>query len=168
MAYLGGALQLPRFTFYMILLGSLIFVAARIYVWKTTRLKLALTSRQTLWVSLGAGSVLGLVAGISGIGGGVYLIPLIIILGLGTEKEAAACGAIFVWVNSVAGLASRLQFNSIDLTPFIPLIIAVIIGGWIGSNSGARKFSPQTMEKLLGLIILLAIILLGQKIFLRA
>jgi uncharacterized membrane protein YfcA len=111
-----------------------------------------------------AGSVLGLVAGIVGIGGGIYLVPLIIILGLGTEKEAAACGAIFIWFNSCSGLLSRFQHNSIDLTNYIPLIITVLAGGTLGSFMGSFKFSPKVMEKILGAVIIVAIFFLTKKV----
>ena len=164
MAYLGGALQIPKEIFYWILLVSLIFVAARIYLWKNIRIQLNLNKNEKIIVSLIAGSVLGLIAGIVGIGGGIYLVPLIIILGLGTEKEAAACGAIFIWLNSCSGLLSRLQYNSIDLTNYIPLIIAVIAGGALGSYMGAFKFSPKIMDKILGVVILVAIIFLAKNI----
>jgi uncharacterized membrane protein YfcA len=105
-----------------------------------------------------------LIAGIVGIGGGIHLVPLIIILGLGNEKEAAACGAIFIWPNSLAGLFSRFQYNSIDLTNYIPLILAVIAGGTLGSFMGSYKFSPKLMEKILGAVILSAIFVLTKNI----
>ena len=164
MAYLGGTLQIPKEIFYWILLVSLIFVAARIYLWKNIRIELNLNKNEKIIISLIAGSVLGLIAGIVGIGGGIYLVPLIIILGLGTEKEAAACGAIFIWLNSCSGLISRLQYNSIDLTNYIPLIIAVIAGGALGSYMGAFKLSPKVMDKILGVVILIAIIFLTKNI----
>ena len=164
MSYLGGSFKLPKEIFYWILLISLIFVAARIYLWQNTSITLNLKKNEKIIVSLIAGAVLGLVAGIVGIGGGIYLVPLIIILGLGTEKEAAACGAIFIWLNSCSGLLSRLQYNSIDLTNYIPLIIAVVAGGALGSYMGSSRFSPKVMEKILGLVIIVAIIFLTQKI----
>jgi len=95
----------------------------------------------------------------------VYLVPLILLLGLGTVKEAAACGAVFVWLNSVAGLASRLQYNSADLLPYFPLAIAVILGGALGSYMGSSRFSAQKVEKILGLVVLLAIVFLAKKLF---
>ena len=162
-AYLGGALTLPKEIFYWVLLISLIFVALRIYFWKDTTLSLNLRQKEKIGISLLAGSALGIVAGIVGIGGGVYLVPLIIILGLGTEKEAAACGAIFIWLNSFSGLLSRFQHNPIDLTHYIPLIVAVLAGGALGSFMGSAKFSPRVMEKMLGAIILVAIVFLTQK-----
>lgn len=165
MAYLGGALDVSKELFYWLLFVSLAFVAARIYLWQETGFKLNLSNKGKIITSLIAGGILGLIAGIVGIGGGVYLVPLIIVLGLGTEKEAAACGAIFVWLNSVAGLSSRLQFNSINLSEYIPLIIAVLIGGTIGSFMGSFRLSPKVMEKILGVIILVALIFLSRKLF---
>ena len=162
-AYLGGALQLPKELFYWVLLLSLVFVALRIYFWQNTSLLIGLGKRGKFFLSLVTGSILGLVAGIVGIGGGIYLVPLIIILGLGTEKEAAACGAIFIWLNSLSGLLSRFQHNPIDLTDYIPLIAAVIAGGALGSFMGSFKFSPKVMEKMLGAIILIAIVFLSRK-----
>lgn len=164
MAYLGGALQLSKDIFYWVLLISLIFVAARIYFWKNITLKLNLNQKDKIIISLIAGSILGLIAGIVGIGGGIYLVPLIIILGLGSEKEAAACGAIFIWLNSFSGLISRLQYNSIDLTNYIPLIVAVVVGGTLGSYMGSFKFSPKVMDKILGVVILIAVFFLAKKL----
>ena len=160
MAYLGGTLQIPRQGFQWILLVSLIVVIYRIYFLKTTAFHLQISDSGKLIISLIAGAILGLVAGIVGIGGGVYLVPLILVLGLGTVKEAAACGAVFVWLNSVAGLSSRLQFNSVDFLPYAPLAIAVILGGGLGSYLGSSHYSAQKVEKILGIIVLIAAVFL--------
>lgn len=165
MAYLGGAIKLPKELFYWVLLVSLTFVAIRIYVWEKTTIQLNISQAGKIIISLIAGSVLGLVAGIVGIGGGIYLVPLIIILGLGTEKEAAACGAIFIWLNSLSGLIARLQYNSIDLSNYVPLIIAVLIGGALGSFLGSTQYSPKTMQKVLGAAVVVAIFFLTKKTF---
>ncbi len=164
MAYLGGSLRLPKEAFYWILLISLILVAVRIYCRRATNIPINFSQNIKVIISLIAGSMLGLIAGIVGIGGGIYLVPLIIILGLGTPKEAAACGAIFIWLNSLSGLLSRLQYNSIDLTNYLPLITAVLIGGTMGSFMGAFKFSPKAMERVLGAVIIVAIIFLTKKV----
>lgn len=163
MAYVGGALKVSKEIFYWILLTSLVLVAARIYIWEHTTVKFNLGQVGKLIISLLIGSILGLIAGIVGIGGGIYLVPIIIILGLGTEKEAAACGAIFIWINSLSGLIARLQYNSIDLTNHIPLISAVLIGSALGSYMGSFKYSPKTMQKILGIVIIIAISLLTRK-----
>ena len=166
MAYVGGSLNVPAEIFYWVLLLSLSLVAARIYFWESTSLKLDLTPQLKVALSLISGGLLGLIAGIAGIGGGVYLVPLVVILGLGSAKEAAACGAIFVWLNSLSGLTARWQFNPVDITDYLPLLGAVLIGGMLGSFMGARKFSAKTMEKLLGIIVIVASLFLMKRLFL--
>lgn len=164
MAYVGGALHISKEVFYWLLLASLIIVALRIYAWRNMVMTLTMNRWQKTVFSLAAGCVLGLVSGIVGIGGGIYLVPLIIIFGLGTEKEAAACGAIFIWLNSLSGLVSRFQYNAVDMTDHIPLMAAVLAGGMLGSFMGSAKFAPKTMEKILGLVIVVAIVFLARKV----
>jgi hypothetical protein len=164
MAYWGGTLQIAPTVFYWVLLVSLVFVAMRIYLWHKTSLSLQLSPKAKLVVSVLAGSVLGLISGVAGIGGGVYLVPLIIILGLGSEKQAAACGAIFIWLNSGSGLLARAQYNSIDLMEYLPLIVAVIAGGLVGSFLGSYRLSGRHLEKVLGLVIITAIVFLAKKL----
>jgi uncharacterized membrane protein YfcA len=164
MAYLGGTLNLEKEIFQQVLLVSLLFVAARIYIWDDIAIKLETGRTGKRVVALLSGSVLGLVAGIVGIGGGIYLVPLIIILGLGSEKEAAACGAIFVWLNSLSGLIARLQYNAIDLSDYLPLMIAVVAGGALGSFMGATRLRPNTLQKILGVIIIVAIVALCKRL----
>ena len=162
--YIGGAISVSKEIFYWILLISLIFVALRIFFWKNSSLQLKFSKGQKIALSLFFGTLLGLIAGIVGIGGGIYLVPIIILLGLGTHQEAAACGAIFVWINSAVGLLARIQHQPISpLIEFIPIIIAVLLGGMIGSYLGASKLNSQTMEKVLGTIILMAIFFLDQR-----
>ena len=163
-AYLGGSLNLPAVYFHWILFVSLVFVAARIYLWENVSFNLSLTNYQKTIISLVSGFLLGLIAGIVGIGGGIYLVPLIIILGLGSEKEAAACGAIFIWLNSASGLSSRMQFNQIEIFDFWPLLVAVVIGGTIGSYMGSFRISGRSIDRLLGLVVLVAIGFLGKKL----
>lgn len=165
MAYLGGMLQLPKLIFYVLLMVSLCVAAARIY-FPSSNKPLQLNQRSKLLIALGGGAILGLVAGITGIGGGVYLVPLVILLGLGTAKEAAACGAFFIWVNSVSGIIARVQYNSIDLAPYLPLVAAVLIGGMAGTLMGASRFQPHTMQRILGSILIIAAFILGRKIVL--
>ncbi len=164
MSYFGGTLRLPREAFYWLLLISLIFVALRIYLWDRTSLRLTLNRSARIAISLVAGAVLGLVAGIVGIGGGIYLVPLIIVLGLGTQKEAAACGSVFIFLNSASGLAARLMHHPVELKSILPLVAAVLIGGASGSHLGSSRLTPRTMEKILGSVILVAIFFLIRKL----
>ena len=157
MAYLGGALELSREVFYWLLLITLVLVALRIYLWGELRLHLQLVVWQKLVVSMVLGAILGFVAGTVGIGGGIYLVPLLILFGLSSEKQAAASGACFIWVNSLSGLIARAQRGTFNAEWIFPLLGAVIIGGFIGSHFGAQRFSPRMVQQTLGLVILIAI-----------
>lgn len=165
MAYLGGALRIGQTAFLWLLLISLVFVAMRIYLVDSTALRLQLTPISKLIISLLAGAVLGLVAGIVGIGGGIYLVPLILVLGLGNPREAAACGAVFVLLNSFTGLVSRFQYQPVEvISGILPLLLAVIVGALLGSHLGSAKLKQTVMEKWLGSIVLIAVVLLVKRI----
>jgi len=164
MAYWGGTLQLPKSIFYGLLFASLLIVVTRIFFFEKTTARWKIEGRKRITVSLVAGSILGFVAGVVGIGGGIYLVPLIIILGLGNEKQAAASGSIFIWLNSATGLIARIQHHSIDILNYYPLVIAVFIGGMLGAFMGASRLQPQTMQRILGCIIIIALCLLVRKL----
>lgn len=163
-AYLGGMLQVPKVLFYVLLIISLAFAAFRIYFPQDTG-SLPLSNRRKIVLAITGGALLGFIAGVTGIGGGVYLVPLIILLGLGSAKEAAACGAFFIWVNSASGLLARIHLNSVEIDSYAPLIAGAMIGGLAGSLLGAGRFRPQTMQKILGSILIVAVLLLGKKVF---
>ena len=160
MTFLAGSLALPEILFKILLLVTLILVAIRIYIINDLKISIQLTSIQKWILIISLGSVLGFIAGAVGIGGGIYLVPLIIMFGLGTEKEAAAAGAMFIWVNSLVGVIARAQLGTFDLEFILPLAIAVLMGGFGGSYLGAVKFEPKTIQKVMGAVIIIAILFL--------
>lgn len=164
-AYLGGSLELSENVFQLLLLGSLITVAARIYLWKDPVFKIPRSRSFQLWLSLGLGLVLGFIAGTVGIGGGIYLVPIIVLTGIGTEKQAAAAGAAFILINSIVGLTARAQLVDLPLDQLVPLGASVFVGGLLGSHLGAGHWQSKTLQKVLGAIILVAIVLLVRKVF---
>jgi len=165
MAWIGGMVQLPARVFEVLLLIFLVNVALSIYLFSNFRPLARPGRRAALLISLTMGTGLGFISGALGLGGGIYLIPLVVFLGLGTQKEAAAYGIFFIWVNSAAGLASRLGNHLLPpLTILLPLLLSVAAGGYAGSKLGANRFSPLLMQRLFGVVILLAISFLLHKI----
>ena len=160
MAYFAGIQELPERVFNIFLLITLIFVVIRIYLINDLKISIQLTRIQKWIFIFSLGGVLGFIAGAVGIGGGIYLVPLIIMFGLGTEKEAAASGAMFIWVNSLVGVIARTQTGTFDPQFILPLAIAVLIGGFGGSYLGAVKFEPKTIQKVMSSVIFIAIIFL--------
>ena len=164
MAYLGGLLALPKILFQIILLITLIFVIVRIYVLHHLRFSIQISGIPKWIIIFGLGGILGFIAGTVGIGGGIYLVPLIIMFGLGSEKEAAAAGAMFIWVNSLAGIIARSQSGTFDADFIMPLAGAVIVGGFGGSYLGAVRFDAKTIQKVMGSVVIVAIIFLFRDI----
>ena len=164
MAYFSGRLDLPKEIFQILLLVTLIIVVIRIYALKNLKISFRLDGVQKWIFILSLGALLGFIAGSVGIGGGIYLVPLIIMFGLGNEKEAAAAGALFVWVNSFAGVIARAQAGTFDPAFIMPLAGAVVIGGFAGSFFGSSKFDARTIQQIMGVVIIIAILFLLKEI----
>ena len=164
MAYFSGLLNLPKGIFQLILLITLILVVVRIYVLDKFQLSFRLLGIKKWIFIYSLGAVLGFVAGSVGIGGGIYLVPLIVIFGLGSEKEAAAAGTIFIWANSLVGIIARLHIGTFDFNFIFPLIGAVVVGAYIGSYLGSFKFQIKTIQKIMGMVIIFAILFLSKEI----
>ncbi|MBE0567518.1 MAG: sulfite exporter TauE/SafE family protein [Krumholzibacteria bacterium] len=163
-AWLGGSLHLPQGVFLWLLAATLALVLVRIYLLGDLRLRLRLTGAARLVCSLLLGAVLGFVAGTVGIGGGIYLVPLLIMFGLADEKRAAAAGAVFIWLNSAVGLAARWQQGHAEAATVLPLVGAVAVGGWLGSSLGALRFSPRTIQRTLGLVVAAAVVVIAGRL----
>jgi len=164
MAYLGGFLNLPENIFQVILLTTLIIVAVRIYIFQHLRTRFQVSGNKKFIFIIVIGSLLGFIAGTVGIGGGIYLVPLIVMSGLGSEKESAATGATFIWFNSLAGVIARLQSGTIDADFILPLAGAVMVGGFTGSYLGAVRYNAKTLQNVLGLVVVIAILVLSKDI----
>ncbi len=104
------------------------------------------------------GGGIGFVSGIIGVGGGIFLSPIMLLNRWATPKNIAATSALFIWINSAAGIFGATISNqlSLDFSIMIPFVIVVIIGGYIGSKYGA-VFAPQnSVRKLLVIVLLIA------------
>ena len=164
-AYLGGALQLSETLFQVLLLISLAALLPLLLLPKTQTRRPPSGTGTFVLTALVGGGFLGFLAGAAGIGGGIYLAPLIVVLGLGTVQQAAACGAIFIWTNSVAGLIARAQHHVVPWEQLTLFGSIVLVSGIVGSRLGARRLSASTLEKILSLVIAVAIVLLAHRLW---
>lgn len=102
------------------------------------------------------GALIGFFSGLIGIGGGIVLTPLILLLHWGNMKEAAAVSALFIWVNSLAGLIGQfISGTELNSQSFIMVVVAVI-GGFFGSYYGSRKFNNKMLRYLLAVVLSIA------------
>ena len=111
-------------------------------------------------IALIVGAAIGLLSGIIGVGGGIFLSPLILIFGWGDPKTTAGVAALFIWVNSAAGLVGSSVSGQlvIDFGVLAPFAIAVLVGGYLGSRFGSEKFSQNTVRMTLVSVMLIAAI----------
>ena len=106
--------------------------------------------------ALAAGGVIGLLAGLTGTGGGIFLTPLLVLAGWTGARDAAGLSGAFILVNSIAGLAGLLT-GGVTLPTALPLWIgAVVAGGAAGSWLGASRFSILNLRRALALVLVLA------------
>ncbi len=154
-AFLGGWVALPgqwyRWLVGLVLLYSAFRLGRRTGAQDAAAVKLPPTS-----VALATGSGIGLLAGLTGTGGGIFLSPLAILRGWATPRQAAGLSGVFIWLNSVAGLLGNWQ--SVALIPSATPVwaIAAVLGGTIGAGLGARRLPPIALRRLLALVLVVA------------
>lgn len=157
MAFVGGILPVPRVVFIGLLSASL-FVAGTLLLWQP-KAKAGLPPRPyPRWLEPVVGGLLGLLAGIVGIGGGIYLAPVLHLLRWGSAHAIAGTSAVFILANSLSGLSGQLAksgsaFGEVLAAHWL-LFPAVLIGGAVGSLLGAKRFDPHWLRVLTGLLIL--------------
>ena len=107
-----------------------------------------------------AGAGIGLVSGIVGVGGGIFLSPLILLKRWATPKTAAATTGLFIWVNSVAALTGSYLSGEwlVETDTLAPFGSAVLIGGFVGSRLGADLIPQRTVRIVLVVVLLIAAI----------
>jgi hypothetical protein len=157
MAFIGGALPVPRLAFIGLLALSL-FVAGLLLLLQPREATTAEPRIYPRWAEPLIGGALGLLAGIVGIGGGIYLAPVLHLLRWGGAHAIAGASAVFILVNSLAGLAGQYAKSGAAMGEVLAdhwlLFPAVLVGGLIGSALGARRFDPHLLKRLTGVLIL--------------
>jgi uncharacterized membrane protein YfcA len=155
LALLGGRLPLTQGIF-LWLLGTTLLAAGILLLWPVKHRELQAPPPRCWCVAIGAG--LGLLSGMVGIGGGIFLAPLLSLLRWAPPKQIAAIATAFIFLNSMSGLAGQLLKPSAVVFDWqwMELTGAVFIGGQIGSRLGATQISQARVRQLTGAIVLFA------------
>jgi uncharacterized protein len=157
LAYVGGAITLPGQA-YKILVGVVLLYAAW-QLWRSGRAgeeMRELRQPPLHWAML-IGAAMGLLAGLTGVGGGIFLSPLLLMLGWAGTKQTSAVAAPFILVNSLAGLAAVMVAKSAALPSYVWILApAVIAGGWLGAEYGSRRFANPLIRRVLAVVLALA------------
>ena len=153
MAFVGGMIVLPT-TVYKMVLGVVLILAAARLAWKfvtDTEIKFP-----PIWLSLLIGAVIGLLSGLVGVGGGIFLTPVLLLMNWSETKRAAGVSAMFILVNSIAGIAGNFA-QVLKLPPNMWIwVAAAVAGGIIGSTLGSNRFDSLTLRRVLALVLMFA------------
>ncbi len=170
MAFWTGTLPIGKQLFLIILSGSLLCAGINMLLPRRETSAVIPAARRKLWlVGVPVGGFLGALSGLIGIGGGIFLSPLLHVLRWGNSKQIAAASSIFIFCNSLAGLSGRF-LKGADLSAFndpllIWLPVAVVAGGILGSFFSSRKFSFVFVYRITAILVLYASVNVGLKAF---
>jgi uncharacterized membrane protein YfcA len=171
-AFIGGSIILPEKMLTLIFVISLFSASAalllsgrRITFQREKIRKMNLNFVRTALITTPLGALLGSISGLVGIGGGIWLSPILIMSGLANPKQAAASASLFILTNSISGFIAHTITKDIDFGLVIPLSIVVLIGGLMGSRLGALKFDHQKIIIIIGILVALAAINLATRLF---
>jgi uncharacterized protein len=152
-AFLGGYINLPTQVFKVIVGVILLFSAVRFLYPSKVESVIKEPKRP---IALFSGAGLGFLAGLTGTGGGIFLTPLLLLNQWATVKSAAAVSALFILVNSIAGLLGNLS-STRSFPSFTGVFaISAIVGGTLGSYLGSNRFEPTLIKRLLAFVLTIA------------
>jgi len=154
LAFLGGMIEIDASIYKKVLALLLVFAILKmlnVFGKEGEQIK-----DVKLWQGLVVGGIIGFFSGLIGIGGGIILTPIILLLHWGKMKEAAAVSALFIWVNSAAGLIGQVS-SGVELSSQSFILVAVaLVGGFFGSYYGSKKFNNSLLRYLLAFVLIIA------------
>lgn len=151
-AFMGAKIPLSESTYKQVLGACLLIAVFRML----TSLRESQVKKLPLWAGLTAGSCIGLLSGMIGIGGGIILSPVLLLFRWANLKEAAAVSALFIFVNSLSGLAGLKIWVPLDQSSLIYWLLVSLLGGFLGARWGARFASNTNVKWVLALVLIIA------------
>lgn len=154
-AFIAGSIQLPA-DIYLPLVGIVLLLAAGRLLWQPERLVARPVHAPSLAVTLPVGTALGLLAGLSGTGGGIFLSPLVILFGWEDARKTSGVAAAFILLNSAAGLLGNLA--SVQHFPReLPILaVSVFAGAVLGSWLGVSRLPRRRLLQALAIVLVIA------------
>jgi len=154
MAYVGGLINVDA-DVYKKILGVLLLVPIIRFLF-FANIKVDELKKSNLYLSLPIGAAIGFISGLIGIGGGIILSPILLLLKWTDMKQTAAISALFIFVNSLSGLAGQLK-KGISFSPDMYAYVAVaFVGGLCGAYFGSLKFRQDILKYMLAIVLMVA------------
>ncbi|WP_062065105.1 sulfite exporter TauE/SafE family protein [Cellvibrio sp. OA-2007] len=160
-AFIGGGLTLPGHYYKPILGAVLIYAAFHSFFTAKAAVLQESKTPQKLWL-IGTGAIIGFLSGLIGVGGGIFLSPILLFLRWGETRIISGVAAVFILVNSIAGLLGLIAKHPVLPEGISYWAIAAIMGGWLGAEFGSKRFSGTVIRQVMAVVLLIA----GGKMFL--
>lgn len=154
MAYLGGRMALAD-DVYKKILGILLIIPIIRFIF-FANMKIDDLRNPNVILSLMIGAAIGLLSGLIGIGGGIILSPVLLLLKWADMKQTAAISALFIFVNSLSGLAGQLQKGITFSADMYAYVAVAFVGGICGAYFGSLKFKQNILQYLLAAVLIIA------------
>jgi len=164
LAYMGGSLPIDKIYFEVLLFIVLVLAGTSLlFNFKSYDDNKKSYKKTPILISLSIGSFLGFVSGVIGIGGGIFLSPVLFLLRAGKAKHIATTASLFILINSVSGIVGQLSKNDIfvEMQNYWHLFLAVLIGGQIGNYLNLKIFSTSVLALLTSILILFVAFRMG-------
>lgn len=159
LAFAGGMMHVSPGAYTILLACALAFAAFRLFIQATaTHIGTEEYKPPSVAIALPVGGAVGLLSGIVGVGGGIFLSPVMLLMKWADAKRTSAVSAFFILMNSIAGILGRGVQGNIAVGNFLPFLLAAFVGGIAGSWWGAKKFSNTTLRRLLAVVLVIAAI----------
>ena len=168
LAFIGGTLKIEKDIFEILLFFVLLIAGILLLINnKSYENNNLITKKINITNSLFIGSVLGLISGIVGIGGGIFLSPILFLLKAEKPKIIVTTASLFILVNSISGIFGQLTKDNIliELTNYLPLFICVFVGGLLGNYLNLKIFTSRMLAITTSLLVIFVSIRMGIKIF---
>jgi len=153
-AFVGGVVELPT-SLHRVVLGAVLAFAGVRLLWVGPR-EIPPRPFPGALLLVGIGAAIGLVAGLTGVGGGIFLSPLLLLTGWERTRRTAGASAAFILANSASGLAGHWSAGRVVPDGVALLTVVALAGGLVGSWLGAKKLAPPLLRRLLGAVLVIA------------
>ena len=154
MAYLGGLITVDG-NIYKKILGLLLLIPIIRFLF-FSNIKVDEIRKNNVPLSVLIGAVIGFLSGLIGIGGGIILSPILLLLKWADMKQTAAISALFIFVNSLSGLAGQLSKGIHFSTDMFAYVVVAFIGGVCGAYFGSLKFNQNILKYCLAMVLIVA------------
>jgi len=168
LAYIGGSLPIEKSLFEILLF--LVLSVAGIFLlinFKSYDNKMESYKKIPTILSIIIGGMLGFVSGVVGIGGGVFLSPILFLIRAGKPKHIVTAASLFILINSISGIFGQLTKNSVfnEVTDYWYLFLAVLVGGQVGNFLNLKIFPTRTLSLVTAMLVIFVAIRMSFKIF---